>query len=78
MTYSDREFGIELLRQLDAGYEPLRLAQWADHLFLSGDCKYSSAVRESLIDLFTMQEGEEFVIPVEELRDRARQFIASG
>jgi hypothetical protein len=77
MTYSDHQFGIDLLVQLDEGYDPIRLARWADQVFLSGDHQYSKAVRESLIDIFTMQEGEEFYIPENELRARAQRFVSS-
>jgi hypothetical protein len=41
----------------------------------SADC--SPAVREALIDIFTMQEGEEFHIPEMELRKRAQEFASS-
>lgn len=75
MTYTDQQFGSELLAQLDQGYDPLRIAQWADRIFLNSD--YTNAVREALIDIFTMQEGEEFHIPEAELRKRAQEFATS-
>jgi hypothetical protein len=78
MTYTDQQFGNELLAELDQGYDPLRLARWADRVFFmthSADC--SPAVREALIDIFTMQEGEEFHIPEMELRKRAQEFASS-
>jgi hypothetical protein len=77
MNYSDQQFGRELLEQLDRGYDPLRLARWADQIFLSGSRGKSQAVRDALIDIFTMQEGEEFYIPEDELRARAQRFESS-
>ncbi len=77
MTYTDQQFGSELLAQLDQGYDPLRIAQWADRVFFNthnADC--SPAVREALVDIFTMQEGEEFHIPEAELRKRAQEFAS--
>ncbi|MAT71552.1 MAG: hypothetical protein CMJ58_18750 [Planctomycetaceae bacterium] len=75
MTYTDQQFGAKLLAQLDQGYDALRIAQWADRVFLS--CSYSTEVRETLIDIFTMQEGEEFHIPEAELRRRAQEFASA-
>ena len=78
MRYSDQEFGRDLLAQLDAGYDPVRIARWAYGKFLgTGVDDRSDAVREALIDLFTMEEGEEFHIPEEKLRATAGRFIAS-
>jgi hypothetical protein len=73
-VYTNRQFGIDLLAQLDQGYDPIRIARWADQLFLTPDYDFSKAVRESLIDIFTMQEGAEFHIPESELRARAERF----
>jgi hypothetical protein len=61
MTYTDKQFGSDLLAQLHQGYDPSRIARRADNVFFAThnmDC--SPAVREALIDIFTMQEGEEF------------------
>lgn len=75
MKYTDQQFGTDLLAQLDRGYDPLRIARWADHLYYTTDC--SAAVTDTLIDIFTMQEGEAFHIPEAELRQRAQKLVAS-
>jgi hypothetical protein len=77
MNYSDHEFGTDLLAQLDLGYDPVRIAQWADSVFFRPYFNYSNGVRATLIDLFTMQEGEEFHIPEEVLRAKAQHFLTS-
>ncbi|MDB5349283.1 MAG: hypothetical protein JWN86_530 [Planctomycetota bacterium] len=76
MAYSDHEFGQDLLAQLDAGYDPVRIARRAYGRFLEPG-ERSDSVHEALIDLSTMEEGEEFHIPEEELRATADRFIAS-
>ncbi len=76
MTYSDQQFGRDLLAQLDADYNPVRIARWAYGRFLEPG-ERSDSVREALIDLFTMEEGEEFHISEEQLRATAERFIAS-
>ncbi len=78
MTYTDKQFGTELLAELDQGYDPLRIARWADHVFFNThNAECSPAVREALTDIFTMQEGEDFYIPEAELRKRAQEFSSS-
>jgi hypothetical protein len=77
MSYSDQEFGRDLLAQLDMGYDPARIARWAYGRFLEPG-ERSDSVHEALIDLFTMEEGEEFHIPEEQLRETAGRFIASS
>jgi hypothetical protein len=76
VSYSDQQFGRDLLAQLATGYDPVRIARWAFHQFLeTGAHDTSPAVRDALVDLFTMEEGEEFHIPEEELRTRAMTFV---
>jgi hypothetical protein len=76
--YTDQQFGKELLTELDRGYDPIRISKWADSIFFSTRvCDSSSAVKNALIDLFTMQEGEEFFLPESDLRKRAQEFLAS-
>ena len=78
MTDSDQEFRRDLLAQLDAAYDPVRIARWAYSKFLGTKVDdRSDPVREALIDLFTMEEGEEFHSPEEKLRATADRFIAS-
>ena len=72
--YSDSQFGHELLSQMAAGYDPARLAKWAESTFYSGR-KYSPAVRKALINLFTMLEGDEFHSPQAGVIGIALQFI---
>lgn len=76
MNYTDQDFGRDLLAQLDAGYDPARIARWAYSRFLEPGERSDSA-HEALIDLFTMEEGEEFHIPEKRLRETAGRFIGS-
>lgn len=78
MTYTAKQFASELLAQLDQGYDPIRIARWADSVFFAThavDC--SPAIRSALTSLFTMQEGEEFVISEADLRKLAHTFANS-
>jgi len=77
MTYTDSEFGQDLLAQLAQGYDPRRIANWAYALFMDASRRdRSREVHDALVDLFTMEEGPEFHISEEELRAKAHSFIA--
>jgi hypothetical protein len=79
MKYTDTQFGMELLAQLDQGYDPMRIAKWAYTMYLDPDRRgCSQQVLDALIDIFTMEEGEEFHIPEEELRATAERFASSA
>jgi hypothetical protein len=79
MTYTDRQFGTELLAELDAGYDPIRIAKWAYVIFLDADRRdRTRRVEGTLIELFTMEEGLEFHITEAELRARAQRLISAG
>jgi hypothetical protein len=76
MTYTDAQFGQDLLAELTRGYDPGRIAEWAYAIFMDADRRdRSHEVHHALIDLFTMGEGSEFHIPEQELRVRAVSFI---
>jgi hypothetical protein len=61
MVYTNQQFGADLLAQLEEGYDPIRIAKWAYAVFLDPDRgELPRAVYDALIDLFTMEEGEEF------------------
>ena len=69
---------MELLAQLNQGYDPVRIAKWAYATFLDPDKRgRSQQVHDTLIDIFTMEEGEEFHIPEEELGATAERFASS-
>jgi len=78
MTYTDCQFGRELLAELDLGYDPLRIAKWAYGVFMDASRRdRSRQVHDALVDLFTMEEGPEFHIPDAELRALAQRFISA-
>lgn len=80
MRYTDEQFGKDLHGQLDAGYDPVRIAKWAFSVWkMDPDRRQrSDAVERSLGDLAVMEEGPEFYIPEPELRAMAQRFLASA
>jgi len=77
MRYSEKQFGRDLLAELERGYDPVRLARWAFNQYLqTREC--SRQVHDRLIDLFTMEEGEEFHIAEPDLRTMAAELLAGS
>jgi len=76
MTYTDGQFGEDLRGQLDAGYDPVRIAKWAFVVWkMDANRRHrSAAVEKALGDLAVMEEGLEFHIPESELRAMAQRF----
>lgn len=79
MTYSDQQFGHDLQAQLDAGYDPIRIAKWAFTIWkMDPDRRHRSTVVEQCLgDLAVMEEGPEFRIPEAELRATANRLISA-
>jgi hypothetical protein len=79
MIYSNQVFGRELSAQLDAGYDPARIAKWAFTVWrMDPDRRHrSAAVEECLGELAVMEEGPEFHIPEDELRAMAQRFTSA-
>jgi hypothetical protein len=78
MTYTDSQFGHDLLAQLDAGYDPIRIAKWAFTVWRMDPNRRrrSAAVEQCLGDLAVMEEGPEFYMSEVEIRAMANRFIS--
>jgi hypothetical protein len=79
MTYSDQQFGHDLLAQLEGGYDPIRVGKWAFTVWkMDPDRRHRSpAVEQCLGDLAVMEEGPEFEIPELEVRAMAQRLLES-
>ena len=68
MNYTKIDFALELKSQLDLGYEPKRIGQWAHKMYLQYCGKIDIELEEIMVDLFPLEEGPEFEIPESDLR----------
>lgn len=77
MTYSKKEIGEELNRELDKGYSVERISNWADDLFFSirHKDKDSAEIEDILTNICVMEAGPEFVYTEKELRFLAEKLI---
>jgi hypothetical protein len=60
--YTKKDFGRDVLIELSHGYDPIRIARWADHLFNSRIQEdVDEEVDNHIKDLSCMSFGEEFI-----------------
>ena len=78
MNYSKREFGKDLKKQIDDGYNPKKIGSWAHRLYLEYCGKIDKDLEENIIDLFVLEEGPEFELHEIELLVLANKLIAEG
>lgn len=67
-TYSKKEFAKDLKTQLNLGYEPKRIGNWAHKMYLEHCGRIDRDLEEIMIDLFVLEEGSEFEFPESKLR----------
>ncbi len=78
MTYSKKEFGQSLKKQLLSDYDVVRLSRWAHSLFLEHSSHLEPGLQEILMQLAAMEEGAEFEFSEAELRKLADDLISDG
>ena len=78
MTYSKKEFAIDLKVQLDLGYEPKRIGNWAHKMYLQHCGRIDRDLEEIMIDLFVLEEGPEFEYPEPKLRELVKSLEAEN
>lgn len=78
MRYTKAAFGNQLLDQLNEGYDPERLAEWAYKMYLEyvGNLE-DDALEEDIMTLVHMDGGPQFYLTEAELRRLAVRLIES-
>lgn len=65
--YTKKDFGRDLLIELSHGYDPIRIARWADILLHRIQEDLDDEVDTHIKDLSCMSFGEEFYISEDDL-----------
>lgn len=73
MIYTLNDFGTDLLREIDRGYDVVRLARWAMQLYSDRCRDFDGGVKDAVTEVVVMEEGPEFEMTEEELRAFAEQ-----
>lgn len=75
MIYSKIEIGEELKKELDRGYNVIRISNWASDLYFSSRGNFSKEINDVLQFIFLMDAGPEFVHSEQELKLLAEKLI---
>lgn len=75
MTYSKRKFGAELLLCLEEGYNPERIAKWADNFYYEHLKELDDDIGETVKNLASMSFGQQFIYSEKEIKDLAINLI---
>ncbi|MCD4823527.1 MAG: hypothetical protein K8S55_02890 [Phycisphaerae bacterium] len=79
MTYSREQFGRELLVEIDKGYDPTRIAEWAFSKLMDPDVRINDQeLYGTMTGIMAMEEGPEFEYDEDQIRALAQQLIAGG
>ena len=74
MTYTKRRFGAELILELEKGFDPARIAKWADKIEYDHVGETDNEIYKFLSHISLMNE-EQFEISEEELLSIAKKCI---
>jgi len=76
MTYTKREFATDLLNEVNRGFDVVRLARWAMRLYSDRIRELDDGVKDAVMDVVVMEEGPEFEMTEEQLREFAQRLMA--
>ena len=75
MRYALQDFGQDLLQELEQGFNVVRLSRWAMRLYSDPDRDHNDAVDDAVMEVVVMEEGPEFEMSEQELRDFAERLV---
>lgn len=76
MKLTRAELGRELSRELEEGYDPVRIAKWAYRLHLDAR-EIDVGLEPEMLKLIAMEQGPEFEMSESELIELARTLQAT-
>ena len=76
MTYTKRDFGTDLLHEVNRGFDVVRLAGWAMRLYSDRIRECGDGVKDAVMEVVVMEEGPEFEMTEEQLREFAQRLMA--
>ena len=76
MTYAKRDFGTDLLNEVNRGFDVVRLAGWAMRLYSDRIREFGDGVKDAVMEVVVMEEGPEFEMTEEQLREFAQRLMA--
>lgn len=75
MTYTAKDFGMELLDQVEIGFDVVRIARWAHQKYMDSGIEVEESVQQAILQIVAMEEGPEFEMDEKELIAFANKLI---
>ena len=75
MTYTKKEFGIELQAQLHKENDYNAISNWAFQIYINRGLEFERDLDYFVLKLIAVQEGPEFILSKEELEILANELI---
>ncbi len=75
--YTKKQFGTDLMAELEQGYDPIRIAKWCYTKHLD-ERDLEDGLYEIIYEVYGMDAGPEFIIPQTELDRIARDCVSQG
>lgn len=67
MTYTKKEFGLELKAQLLQGDDYRKISKWAFKIYIDQGLEFEKDLDYTVLKLIAMEEGAEFILSKEDL-----------
>jgi len=75
MTYTKKQFGLELKAKLLTGKSCNEISKWAFKIYIEHGLEFENGLDYLVLKLVAMEEGPEFVLAEEELRCLADKLL---
>lgn len=75
MIYSNKQLGEELQKELDKGYDIVRISRWAFRIFHNNIRDLNPSQRNVITALFAMEDDPQFEYPFDVLMLLAKMLI---
>jgi len=76
MIYQANDFGRELLCELNRGYDIVRMSRWAMATYMKHSGCTDPSLDSEIMKVIAMEEGPEFEMTEEQLREFAQRLMA--
>lgn len=77
MIYTKQKFAKGLIKQLSLGYDVERISRWAYKIYMEYCDKFEPGLRDTVMEIVTMEEGFEFEMSEDELLKIAKDLEIS-
>jgi hypothetical protein len=76
MRYTLKDFGTDLLNEVDRGYDVVRIARWAMRLYSDRCRDFDDGVKDAVLEVVGMEDDPQFELTEQELRHFAERLMA--